>query len=639
VHFEIIPGWHLYWRNPGDSGEAPRIDWSLPAGWQAGAIQWPVPKRIPVGPLTNYGYEDQVTLLVPLEGDLTGAGPITARLDWLVCEVECIPESAVLALPASAWLEPTPPTPESPFRNARRALPTPLEAQVDYTVADGRVEISAEWPARALPEAGDVWFAADDWGRVMPAGAQNWRLEDGRLRISAPVGDLPPDGRTALSGLLVVERNGEPAALAAGYTFTAQPAPAPPPASAESPGLAGAPLGLMLLFAFAGGLILNLMPCVLPVLSIKVLGFARVADDSRGALAAHGALYTLGVVGSFAVLAGLLLALRAGGAALGWGFQLQSPLVITLLAGLMLLVGLNLSDIFQVGQRLVAAAGQAPTGRGVAAPVMHGVVAALVASPCTAPFMGTALGFAVVQPAGVALAIFIALGLGFAAPVLLLSLAPGWTHRLPRPGPWMDKLRHGLALPMYGTALWLVWVLAQQTSSTELGAALGALWLIGVAAWFWGERQRGAAKGYGLTAGVSLAVALVLVVPLVGTPTTDGQTTAAPDAWSADRVRELQARGQPVFVNFTAAWCITCKVNEQVALERDAVRELMQSRNIAYLEGDWTRRDAAIADELARHGRSGVPLYLAFPGEPGAPPRVLPQILTEDIVLEALAQL
>jgi thiol:disulfide interchange protein DsbD len=394
----------------------------------------------------------------------------------------------------------------------------------------------------------------------------------------------------------------------------------------------------MLVSAFAGGILLNLMPCVLPVLSIKILGFAGQSQGSRLRLAEHGLLFAFGVLVSFAALAGMLLALRGGGAAVGWGFQLQSPLVVTLLAALMLLVALNLSGVFQVGHRLMGLAGSAHTPGGRLGPVFNGMLATLVASPCTAPFMGAALGYAAVQPAPVAFAVFMALALGFASPVLVLSLMPGWTRRLPRPGPWMERLRHWLALPMHGAALWLIWVLSQQLGSSAFAATLGALWLIGTAAWAWGQAQAGA-RGHGWVAGLAAAAGLALALGL----DQDVPPAAVPGeralAWSPERVRALQAEGRPVFVNFTAAWCISCKVNERLALDRPGVRAAMAERDVAYLEGDWTRQDPAISAELARHGRNGVPLYLVYPPRPGGTPEVLPQLLTENLVLAALERL
>jgi thiol:disulfide interchange protein DsbD len=379
-----------------------------------------------------------------------------------------------------------------------------------------------------------------------------------------------------------------------------------------------------------GGLLLNLMPCVLPVLAIKIIGLVRHAG---GAGAQHGLVFAAGVLTTFAALAALLIGLRAGGAALGWGFQLQEPLVVIGLMYLMLALALNLSGVYAIGGG-IAGAGQGLTGRpGLKGTFATGVLAVVVASPCTAPFMGGALGFAMTRPAAEALLVFLALASGFALPMLVLSIWPRWLKLLPAPGAWMERLRNGLAFPMYGAAAWLLWVLSQQVGAQTLAAVLTGAVLLSFALWWYGQALLNRRRQLVVAlAGASAAIGLAALAATDPPPQQPG-----PDAerWSVDRVEQLRRQGRPLLVNFTAAWCITCKLNEQVALGTDSVQTALHERGIAYLKGDWTRRDAAITAELQRHGRNGVPLYLLYPPGDGQP-AVLPQLLTEGLVLQAI---
>jgi thiol:disulfide interchange protein DsbD len=625
LRFDLIPHWHVYWRNPGDSGEAPRVDWSLPQGWQAGDIRWPIPERIPVGHLVNYGYEDSVTLLVeliPSSAD-SDTADIGAAVDWLVCREECIPESAVLTMevPRAATPDSAALSSAGGFETVRGRWPVPFDKTAAYRLDGDELLLDIAVDGWSAEQIANVWFAAHEWGPVSPSGEQRWTLRDGRLSLTIPAGEAPATSGSSIDGLLVVTERSGSANLSRGFTLSAEPA-----GSTVSIGL---PLALLL--AFAGGLILNLMPCVLPVLSIKVLGFARHAGAHS---TRHGVAFAVGVLLTFVALAVTLLALRAGGSAVGWGFQLQEPLVIIGLMYLMLALALNLSGVFTLGGRLMGVGESVTRNSGLTGTFANGVLAVIIASPCTAPFMGAALGFAVTQSNSIAIGVFVALGAGFALPVLVLSIWPNWLRWLPPPGAWMERLRNALAFPMYAAAAWLLWVLSQQAGATVLGAALTGSVLLAFALWWLGQpstnRLRHLLVVFGFaTAGIGTAVLLTALA--------DPQEGAIADAerWSEQRVRELQREGRAVLVNFTAAWCITCKVNEQVALSTDRVRDTLARRNIAYLKGDWTRRDAAITAALERHGRSGVPLYLLFPPVQGQP-QILPQLLTEGLVLQAI---
>ena len=636
LHFELIPHWHVYWRNPGASGSAPVINWTLPAGWEAGDIRWPVPERIRVGPLTNYGYEKRVTFLVPVrvpDGPLsTGPLRIAADARWLVCREECVPEDGRFTL----TLNDPAATPNTEtrvlFDTARSQWPEEQGASGSYSLDGESLALAIDLPDLSARSPSDVWFAANAWGPVDPSGVQSWTRNDGQVTLRVPVGDVPPAGDEPLEGLLVVEAGGGASVRQQGYMLQL---PARPP-MVQTGGTVG--LVTALAFALLGGLILNVMPCVLPVLGIKVLGFVREAQSNRRRLALHGLNYAAGVVVSFALLASVLLTLRAGGASLGWGFQLQSPALVALLAYLMLLVGLNLAGVFSVGGALMGAGQSLTAGSGLANTFATGVLAAVVASPCTAPFMGAALGFAITRPAGEALVVFLALGAGLALPVVLLSLLPAWVRFIPKPGPWMKRFQQLLAFPMFATAAWLVWVLSQQTDPRAYAAALAGFVLLAMAAWLYGQWQPRGWRLALLGAGTAAILALAIGAMSESESPADPGIVADKRVWSEEQVRTLTAAGRPVFVNFTAAWCITCKVNEQVALATDDTRRLFRDRSVAYLVADWTRRDPGITRQLERYGRSGVPLYLLF-SPAGKQPIVLPQLLTEAIVADAVDQL
>jgi thiol:disulfide interchange protein DsbD len=641
LRFDLIPHWHVYWRNPGDSGEAPRPDWHLPDGWQAGEIRWPTPQRIPVGPLVNYGYEDSVTLLVPVSVPPDQAGgasvDIAVNLHWLVCREECIPQEGRLQIELPVLSAGESPATSHSFDTVRAQWPVAAPGVARHLRADGVLTLQVADTGWADASISELWFAANDWGPVSPSQPQSWRFEDEKLVITLPDGEAPLAEGATLDGLLVVSESGSGATLTRGFTVSALPlatASAQADVIAEdATGEAAVTLAVALLLALLGGLLLNLMPCVLPVLSIKVLSLVQHADGSSGR---HGLVFAGGVLVSFLALAGLLIALRAGGASLGWGFQLQEPWVVIALMYLMLALALNLSGVFTLGSRLTGVGQTLTEHKGLRGTFATGVLAVIVASPCTAPFMGTALGFALTRSPVETLLVFAALAIGFALPVTLLGIWPRWIRLLPAPGPWMERLRNALAFPLYATAAWLLWVLSQQVDAGGLAVALGGTVLLAFGLWWLGQpmhrhRLRNAIGG--LLIAASLALLVVGGENRQAVPASREAT-----AWSPERVSMLQREGRAVLVNFTAAWCITCKVNEQVALSTDAVKQALEQHQIAYLKADWTRRDAMITEELRRHGRSGVPLYLLYPAGQGAP-KILPQVLTEGLVLQALSDI
>lgn len=627
LQFELIPHWHVYWRNPGDSGTAPRIDWQLPPGWQAGEIRWPLPERIHVGPLTNYGYTEAVTLLVPIEVS-TEAAPsatvtIQAQSNWLVCREACVPEQGTVTQRIAVGADNQVNTAVNRhFEQVRRQLPTALPGQARFRVVAEQVELELSGLDGAGEQWTELWFAPWQWGPVSPSGEQRRQTTASGFTLVMPVGDSPP--RQQLNGLLVVSKD-TAAAERRGFQIRAQPVSAR--ADAGRTGLVTA-----VLLALLGGVLLNLMPCVLPVLAMKAVSLANLGQRPMRH-GGQGMLFTAGVLSTFTVLALVLLGLRSAGMALGWGFQLQSPPVVAALMYLMLLIGLNLSGAFEVGQRLMGFGQHRASPSGPAGALLTGVLAVLVASPCTAPFMGAALGYAVTQPVSHALPVFLALGLGFALPMLLLTIWPGWTRYLPRPGAWMLRLRRLLAFPMYATAAWLLWVLTQQTTAAGLAAVLAGSVLVAGAAWLYGEAAQGWRFARWPSAICGLTALLLLPLSQAGR-----QAEAASDSqtWRPARVAALRAEERPVFVNFTAAWCITCQVNERVAIATPRVQAAFREAHVAYLKADWTNREPRITAALARYDRSGVPLYLLYPPGEGAP-RVLPQLLTPSIILNALS--
>ena len=621
---DLAPGWHTYWTNPGDAGSPPEVHFTLPEGATAGPLQFPAPHRIPYGPLLNFGYEGRavfpVTLTAPADARPGESLTITAEANWLVCEQVCIPEEGrfTLTLPVEATARPAP---EMAARcaEADAALPreAPFQTRIGFNGPAGAIEVSG--PGLAPGAVREAFFFPATEQLIDNPAPQPMTLRDGALRLALTRGTAELPAR--VEGIVTIT---DAQGVRGAYLVAAAPGPVP----AEAAGLA---LWQAMLFAALGGLILNLMPCVFPILAMKAFSLARLSGAARGEIRAHAASYTAGVVLSFMTVGGALLGLRLAGGVAGWGFQFTSPVFVACMAWLMLAVGLNLSGVYQVGGPVSAGQGLAGRG-GHAGSFFTGALAVLVATPCTAPFMAAALGAAMAMPPVAMLTVFAAMGLGMALPYALLGVAPGIARAFPRPGMWMERLKQGLAFPMYGAAAWLVWVLAEQSGATGVLAVLVGAVLVGFAAWVLGVAQQsgGGWIGRGLAL-LALAGAVALLPHLAAAPP-PGLSAASGESWSAERLATLRAEGTPVFVNLTAAWCISCKVNERVALDTAATQAAFAARGVARLTGDWTRGDPAITTVLREHGREGVPLYLFYPAGQGAPV-VLPQILTEGMLL------
>ena len=661
------PQWHTYWKNSGDSGQPTQLQWTLPAGVTAGDIAWPLPKKIPIGTLANYGFEGTVLLPVPLTITpafkaplLSGDIEVKLKAAWLVCKRECIPEEGEFALKipvkGSTALH------ASAFQAAFDAQPKAVAGVAGATpgssvTIDGTaIKLTvAGLPAALQGKTLDVFPETPEVIETAAVPAQSWHgaVWSATLPLSSQRLNSPAVMPVVLAADVNGQRQGYRAELAVAGTW-----PAVAPVAGVSPALQSAlnsnaagsssqtvasslTLWAALVGALLGGLILNLMPCVFPVLAIKVVGFTRHANDKR-AHAVSGVAYTAGVVLSFVALGALMLGLRAAGEGLGWGFQLQSPAVVAVLATLFTVIGLNLFGLFEFGQMLPSGLATLQARHPVMDSFLSGVLAVAVASPCTAPFMGASLGFAIGLPAMQALLIFATIGLGLALPYLAASLMPAIARALPRPGAWMDTFKKFMAFPMFATVAWLVWVLGQQSGIDGAGALLALL--VALTFVIWALTLRGRARM--VVATISIATLALLtgaigqnvIKPMDNLPATQaGSSQNGWQPWEPGRVDQILATGQPVFVDFTAAWCVTCQYNKKTTLANKDVLADLDAKKVVLLRADWTRRDPAITVALQQLGRNGVPVYVLY--KAGSTPVVLSEILSVDEVRAVLARL
>ncbi len=658
VALRLVPEahWHIYWRNPGESGLPPDIEWELPAGSRAGPITWPYPERFLFQDVVSYGYEGETLLMVRIEPPETLTPGHTyvlgGRASWLACKDICVPGSAELELSVpvvDASVTPAPGPRADAFTAARTRLPRPApDWQAGFALQDGRVYLRVKAPGAVFQAATDVEFFPYDT-RVVAHGAKpdvRWRSDRLDLRQKkSRLLDEPPE---AVDGVVVIHATGGSVA----YEVSAAPGLQVEPAAflqAQSPATASTgTLVYAMVAAMLGGVFLNLMPCVFPVLSFKAMHLVECAKCSHAYQRLQGIAYTLGAMLFFALLAGILLLFRAGGENIGWGFQLQSPWFVAVLAYLLFIMALSFSGVLELGAGMMGVGDRLSNRGGLTGSFFTGALAAVVASPCTAPFMGTAVAFAIAQSPAVALSVFMALGFGMALPFLVISFAPAAINALPRPGPWMERFKQVLAFPLYLTAVWLLWVLGRQTDASTMASVLAGMVLLAFAAWVWRERRHTTGRWRTWAAVVSSAAVAaafatlnvpLLNVPALQLPPGDGEANQARwEPYSAERLASLRAQGKPVFVNMTADWCITCIANEQVALSFPSVERAFQERDIVRLKGDWTSRDPEITEVLQRFGREGVPLYVLYPPAKGAEPRLLPQILTPGVVMAALTE-
>ncbi len=647
LRLQMDPGWHTYWQNPGDSGLPTEVAFRPPPGFQVGPLNWPYPLRTELAGLVSLGYEG--TVLLPVRVEVPAQAPVGQRLTlraeakWLACADTCIPGQASLEL----TLPVAPASGQGPlagdFESARAALPQVEPGLQARAHVDGQTVV-LDFTLPAAKEAGPAleFYPTEGTWLDLAAPQTLTRTPTGhRLELKrAPVDPRPP---ASVKGILVRPGAGgwavqlEAPVGQAAAAATASPADAAGPVRSSLGEVHS--LRLALVFAFFGGMILNLMPCVFPVISLKVMAFVEHGGNGLK----QALVFTGGVLASFWLVAGALLVLRAGGQHLGWGFQLQSPLFVALMASLFFGIALNLLGVFEVGLGLTRLGQVGSTGSGSWNSFLSGVLATLVATPCTAPYMGSAIGFSLTQPAWASLLVFTTLALGMASPYVVLASWPALLRRLPRPGAWMETFKQALSFPLLLTVVFFVWVLDRQAGPQAVAALLTGLVLLGMAGWLYGR------WGFSDRALPRLLAALCLLAGLgvagFGAQRLATTTQVAPpeatvwEAWSPRLVEALLAEGRPVFLDFSASWCLSCQANEQMALNRPEVIQAFRERGVATLKADWTNRDEAITRALASFGRSGVPLYVLYSGRAGEPPRILPEVLTPGLVLEALAEL
>ncbi|MCX5616528.1 protein-disulfide reductase DsbD family protein [Bombella sp. TMW 2.2559] len=652
LRLQLKPGWHTYWQNPGDAGEAPHVHVTL-GGVRTGEaeqVEWPVPERVSEGGLMAYAYQGDVLLpvRVSMQGQGTGDVTVTVRADWLVCADVCVPEKGEFALtvPAGSHASAPEATEAVLFRRADAAMPQPSPFTAE--ISSGGV-LSLRGAGLSSDTVRQAWFLPQEGSVIAQNVPQALSVNAGQMTLQLKPDSYahPPFWQKPLAGVVVlVDGAGSQSALqitAAPVSGGGQPVQSVPDMKQETAqGLWG-----NLLSAFLGGVILNLMPCVFPVLAMKLLSFAHMGGAGWRTRWRSAALYSAGIMGCFVILGAVMMALRYGGAAVGWGFQFQSSAFVVGVGWLLFIMALNLLGVFQItGGRLVGRAGQMAAGHGPASDLLAGLLAVIVATPCTAPFMGVAIAAALGGPVWAGLLVFLVMGLGLAAPYCVLALVPGLAQRLPRPGAWMERLKQLLAFPLLASCVWLLWVAVLQRGGDAVLLMAGGAVLLGFAGWLYGLAQQRAMLGEvsRMVMICRLLAVLCVLACLVGlgqavrtgdgaAPSSGRVVRADPlvEPFSGERLAALRAAGRPVFVDMTASWCVTCMVNEHVALDVPSVREAFRQHGVVILRGDWTRRDERITAFLRTHGRDGVPFYLYYP--PQGKEQILPQVLTAGCIL------
>ncbi len=633
----LYPKWHIYWINPGDSGTAPNVKWDLPEGFEAGDIKWPTPAKIPFPPLMNFGYEDEVTLLQELTIPANiSSDPITIKgnIDYLVCHDICIPESHAVEFTLNDGNVDN----SSIIQEAFTKLPTHKDWNATYALTAEHFILDIETNDTIT---NDHVLLPVDWGLIDNTATATITKTDAGYQFKKAVGDR--DLAEVNDIELVINNDTQ------SFQFSAQKAGATTANTTDTPTTEktySTTILQALIYALIGGVILNLMPCVFPVLSMKALSLMQLQGKEEKKAQMYGLSYTAGILLSFGLIAGILIALKAFGAEIGWGFQLQNPIVITVLIYLIFAIGLNMIGLFEISGRIGNVGQNLTQKSGNKGAFFTGVLATLVATPCTAPFMATAIGFALTQPAIVSMLIFLSLGLGLALPYLALCFIPALRHKLPKPGAWMENFRQFLSFPMFLTAAYLVWVLSQQVNGA--GVLYTLVGLIAITFILWLKRFNPSSKKLAITNKILIILTALFVIYVPFTLKGIDQAISAEkigDNWSGYSSEKLSnllsTTDEPIFVNMTAAWCITCKVNERIALSPQSTKELFKSMNVQYLKGDWTNQDPGITKYLEEFDRSGVPLYVYYPPrdqESGARPEavLLPQLLTKGIIERAL---
>ena len=618
--FTLNPGWHTYWENPGDAGEGASIKWNLPNDVSASEILWPGPQRIPVEPLMTFGYEDEVVLLTKIYTSEATIVPLNlnALVSWYTCKEICIPQEAEVSIPIKLGNK-TPSVSKAILDQTLEEVPIQFEGTYrvqrleDSYILQGQLENQDQYDS--------IYFFPKDYGLTDYTKDQFYEINKDSFSLQIKAAEIEIENRT-FEGVIAINKGEAVSFIEINYPLKAK------PISQEFN------IFTLIFFAFLGGLILNIMPCVFPILSIKILRFVEQSGDSTYKTIQQGLLFSLGVIVSFLAIAALLVSLKSGGESIGWGYQLQSPIVVSLLVYLFVVLGYIFMSNMVLGTSL-ARLSSISLGKGDSIEsFLTGVLAVIVASPCTAPFMGSAIGFALLQPSFYSVLIFLGLGIGFSLPYLVLSAKPSLLSFLPKPGQWMETFKQFMAFPMWASALWLLWVLSSQVNNQEvIQVLLGALLII-IGLWL---VEKNNSKTNWIRWIVRLPFILLLIFSLWLIPTSYNDLDESKQnqlAYSPQLLEDLREENALVFLNFTADWCITCKVNESVALKTSKVRKLLTDKDITYIEADWTRKDPVISSALEEYGRTGLPLYLLFPSK--GDPLILPEILTEDILLSYL---
>ena len=621
LNFKLTPGWHTYWKNPGDAGEGASVTWQLPKGFQASEILWPGPEAIPVEPLMTFGYEDEITLLTKIKALDAAVFPaiVKAKVSWYTCKDICVPQEANLELTIQNG-EKINTFFANELSNVFLNLPKELSSKHRVEALDDNYFLQMELDGNT--PVSSAYFFPEEYG--LSSYSKEQILEINKNSLSLQISQSEVDLKLQnFAGVLLLNNQDSRTFFNVNLNLNN---------NQKQESLSISELVLTIIFAFIGGLILNAMPCVFPILSIKILNFVEQSEGSKEKMIQHGLSFSAGVLVTFLSIAGLLLLLKSGGESIGWGYQLQSPLMVTILIYLFVAIGITFMSNLVLGGQL-AQLGNINQGYGdITSSFLTGVLAVIVASPCTAPFMGSAVGIALLQPGFITIAIFVSLGLGFAAPYLLLSFYPSLLKVLPKPGAWMETLKQFMAFPMWGSALWLTWVLSGQVQTDSvLMVLLGALF-IALGLWILEKNQSsdGFAKWMSLSSVTILLGAALWLAP-TDYENIEQDTSSDLNSYSPELLDSLLTENKPVFLNFTADWCITCKVNEAIVLNQVSIKNALESKGIVYLKADWTRKDETIANKLAEYGRTGVPLYLLYSSE--GIPVILPELLTEDMLL------
>ena len=620
--FTLNPGWHTYWENPGDAGEGASIKWNLPNDVSASEILWPGPQRIPVEPLMTFGYEDEVVLLTKIYTSEATIVPLNlnALVSWYTCKEICIPQEAEVSIPIKLGNK-TPSVSKVILDQTLEEVPIQFEGTYrvqrleDSYILQGQLENQDQYDS--------IYFFPKDYGLTDYTKDQFYEINKDSFSLQIKAAEIEIENRT-FEGVIAINKGEAVSFIEINYPLKAK------PISQEFN------IFTLIFFAFLGGLILNIMPCVFPILSIKILRFVEQSGDSTYKTIQQGLLFSLGVIVSFLAIAALLVSLKSGGESIGWGYQLQSPIVVSLLVYLFVVLGYIFMSNMVLGTSL-ARLSSISLGKGDSIEsFLTGVLAVIVASPCTAPFMGSAIGFALLQPSFYSVLIFLGLGIGFSLPYLVLSAKPSLLSFLPKPGQWMETFKQFMAFPMWASALWLLWVLSSQVNNQEVIQVLLGSLLIIIGLWL---VEKNNSKTNWIRWIVRLPFILLLIFSLWLIPTSYSDLDESKQnqlAYSPQLLEDLREENALVFLNFTADWCITCKVNESVALKTSKVRKLLTDKDITYIEADWTRKDPVISSALEEYGRTGLPLYLLFPSK--GDPLILPEILTEDILLSYLSE-